>query len=346
MEKTSWTSASWALLGTLALIFAALLFSGTQEKQSHQALDLSIPWSLNQFHTQNALRYAHEVEALTDGRVTIRVHPGAILGIKGPDSLRAAADGIVPLVEMAGFQQVGRAPLLGLESLPFLINTQEELRILYEIMRIDIETLFEEQGLKLLYVVPWPNQNLYTKGPVQSLADLQGVKIRSQDVNTTRLMRDLGLIPLQMPAPDVVPALATGAIDATMTSTTTGAAQKYWEFLSHIYRSNHIWVSNMLVIHMDIWNGFTKADQHMIEQATQRLEEEFWAISKADDKKQLERLLDQNMTVDQLPDDVAQVMRSKARPIWRDFVKRVPEARPILDRYLERTGRPALEREE
>lgn len=345
-KKSSWTSASSALLGTILLFFGTLLFSGAQEKHNQQAFDLSIPWSLNQFHTQNALRYAREVEALTDGRVTITVHPGAILGIKGPDSLRAAADGIVPLMEMAGFQQVGRAPLLGLESLPFLINTQDELRILYDIMRSDIEALFEDQGLKLLYVVPWPNQNLYTKGPIQSLADLKGLKIRSQDVNTTRLMRDMGLIPLQMPAPDVVPALATGAIDATITSTTTGAAQKYWEFLSHIYRSNHIWVSNMLVIHMDIWNSLSAADRQAIEQASLQLEEAFWAISKADDLKQLARLLDQNMVVDELPDDVLHIMRSKARPIWRDFVKRVPEAKPILHRYLERTKRPALERDE
>lgn len=336
----SWPA--WVLALLLPLIFIMLLASASRQEKA-TALDLSIPWSITQFHTQNAIRYARDIKAATDGRVSITVHPGAVLGIKGPDSLRAAADGIVPLVEMAGFQQVGRAPLLGLESLPFLVDTQEELGVLYSIMRDDIEAMFEEQGLKLLYIVPWPNQNLYMKTPIHTLEDLQGVKIRSQDVNTTQLMRELGLVPLQMPAADVVPALATGAIDATMTSTTTGAAQKYWEFLDYIYRSNHIWVSNMLVINARTWARLSTADQQAIEGLNKQLEKEFWAISKADDAKQLQILLQNNMKVALLPDDVAAAMRSKARPIWHKFIDQVPEARAILNEYLSQTGRPPLE---
>jgi TRAP-type C4-dicarboxylate transport system substrate-binding protein len=320
---------------------SVILFSKFETSQ--QNLDLSLPWSPTEFHTKNAIHFAEAVKAATDGRVQITVHAGAVLGIKGPDSLRAASDGIVPLVEMAGFQQVGSEPLLGLESLPFLINTQEELRILYSIMRKDIEALFERNGVKLIYIVPWPNQNIYTKKPLHTLADAQAIKIRSQDVNTTRLMREIGMTPLQLPSPDVVPALATGAIDATMTSTTTAAAQKYWEFLHHIYRSNHIWVSNMLVMDQNIWQRLTQEDQNTILSLSAKLEKDFWAISKADDQKQLEVLLEHGMEISSLPAELIDAMTARARPIWRDFVQKVPEARPILERYLAQTGRAPLD---
>lgn len=335
--------ATWWFAAALLLIFALGLVTFGQMERKQTRLDLSLPWSPVEFHTQNAIRFTKNVEAHTDGRVQITVHAGAVLGIKGPDSLRAASDGIVPLVEMAGFQQVGSEPLLGLESLPFLVNTQEELKTLYAIMRKDIEALFERNGVKLLYIVPWPNQNIYTKKPLRTLADVQAIKIRSQDVNTTRLMREIGMTPLQLPSPDVVPALATGAIDATMTSTTTAAAQKYWEFLHHIYRSNHIWVSNMLVMDQNIWQRLSPEDQDAILSLSHDLEAQFWAISKADDQKQLKVLLEYGMEISPLPGELIDAMTARARPIWRDFVQKVPEARPILERYLEQTGRAPLD---
>lgn len=325
------------------ILFPALLITlSYMVKTKDQHWDLSLPWSINEFHTQNALRFAREVGTASQGRIIITVHPGATLGIKGPDSLRAASDGVVPLVEMAGFQQTGVEPLLGLESLPFLIETQDDLRVLYQVLRPTLERAFARHGVKLLYIVPWPNQNLYTKLPVNNLQDLAGLKIRTYDANTTRLSARLGLIPIQMPAPDVVPALASGAVDATMTSTTTAAAQKYWEFLRYIHRTSHIWVSNMLVVNQTAWNALSPKDQEVILATAQRLEPEFWAIAKADDKKQLKVLLQNGMEIGGPGPKMLADMRALARPMWRDFIERVPDAEPILNAYLQATGRDAL----
>jgi len=69
--------------------------------------DVSIPWGPTEFHTVNAQKFAEEVKKATNGAVEMITHPGAALGIKGPESLRSVGDGIVPMGEMAGFQQVG-----------------------------------------------------------------------------------------------------------------------------------------------------------------------------------------------------------------------------------------------
>lgn len=334
--------AIWIYVVFLVIFPALLIALSHTVKTDGQHWDLSLPWSINEFHTQNALRFASDVETATQGRVSITVHPGATLGIKGPDSLRATSDGVVPLVEMAGFQQTGVEPLLGLESLPFLIETQDDLRILYQVLRPTLERAFARHGVKLLYIVPWPNQNLYTKSPVNNLQDLAGLKMRTYDANTTRLSARLGLIPIQMPAPDVVPALASGAVDATMTSTTTAAAQKYWEFLRYIHRTSHIWVSNMLVVNQAAWDTLSPKDQEAILDTAQRLEPEFWAIAKADDEKQLKVLLQNGMKIGGPGPEMLADMRALARPMWREFIEDVPEAEPILNAYLEATGRDAL----
>lgn len=306
--------------------------------------DMSLPWSPSEFHTSNAIRFAAQVEDITQGRVAINVHPGAVLGIKGPDSLRAVEKDVVAMAEMAGFQQIGSEPILGLEALPFLVDDMDELDLLYrDHLRPAVEAAFARYDLKLLYLVPWPNQNLYTQDARPSLADFAGTKVRTLDKNTTDLMERLGFIPIQMPSPDVVPALASGAIDATMTSTTTGVAQKYWEFLDVVYRTNHNWASNMMVVSGRAWRSLSTEDQAAIDALAKDLEPEFWAISKADDARQLERLKAEGMQVIVPDAAMASEMRAVARPMWQAFANEVPGARAILGTYLEATGRPTLE---
>ena len=54
--------------------------------------------------------------------------------------------------------------------------------------------------------------------------------------------------PLNMATWKLGPALATGKIDAVMTSGSTAVAQKYWEFLNHTYTTNHLWASNAMAV--------------------------------------------------------------------------------------------------
>ena len=305
-------------------------------------LDLSLPWSVEEFHTKNAARFAEAVAQATEGRVRIVLHPGATLGIKGPDSLRAARDGVVAMVDMAAFQQVGQEPILGLDALPFLVRDQTELRLLYEDLRPAIEAALARHGLELLTVVPWPPQNLFTRRPITALADLEGLVVRTLDANTTELARRLEMTPVQLSGPDVVPALASGALDAVMTSTTTAAAQKYWEFLDYIHRTNHGWVINLLVMSRAALAELQPQDREALRRLARQMEPDFWAVSRRDDAEKLARLEAGGMEGIAIPGDLRAAMQSAARPMWREFAARVPGARAILDRFLERTGRPPL----
>jgi len=330
-----------ALLLLAAIAAATLALSRIGERPA-TPLDLSLPWSVEEFHTQNAARLATEVAEATDGRVRIVLHPGATLGIKGPESLRAARDGVVAMVDMAAFQQVGQEPLLGLDALPFLVRDQAELRLLYEDLRPAIESALARHRLELLTVVPWPPQNLFTDRAMTALADLEGLVVRTLDANTTELARRLGMTPVQLAGPDVVPALASGALDAVMTSTTTAAAQKYWQFLDYIHRTNHGWVINHLVVGRDALSGLSPADRDALRRIARELEADFWAVSRRDDAEKLARLEAGGMEVVAIPDEFRAAMQLAARPMWRQFAARVPGARAILDRFLERTGRAPL----
>jgi TRAP-type transport system periplasmic protein len=331
----SWRLSDFLLL---ALIFVAapLALWGTSQigEKPAQTLDLSSPWGLSEYHTANAQRFAREVSEVTQGRVRITVHPAAVLGIKGQDSLRAVTDGVVAMTDMAGFQQVGVEPILGTEALPFLMDSQADLQTLYQGLRPAVTAALERRGVKVLLIVPWPSQYFFTKQRIDDPAQAAGLKMRTQDKITTALVERLGWAAIQMPSADVVPALASGAIDATMTSATTAAAQKYWEFLRYAYATNHIWATNYLIINRTTWDALAPTDQRAIEALAAKLEPQFWAIAAQDDAKQMALLQKNGMTRLEPSPALALALRAAGRPLWDAFLAQTPAARPAIEGYL------------
>lgn len=289
--------------------------------------DVSIPWGPTEFHTVNAQNFAEAVAEATGGEVNMTVHPGGALGIRANESLRAVEDGAVQVAEFAAFQNVGDVPILGIESIPFLISDYEQLRKMHEIVRPTWEAELEKRNQKALYIVPWPSQNFFTKEPVATSADFDGVRMRTYDANTATMVQRLGMVALQMNNADIVPALATGKLDAVMTSGSTAVSQKYWEFLNHTYNTNHLWASNIMSVNLDVWNELTPEQQTMIEELAARMEPEFWAVSEAEHAKRMQELIDNGMTVAAPSADMLQSMQEATADMADEFAERVgPEA--------------------
>lgn len=326
----------YVLAGLAVCALGVSLWVGLAREEAH-IWDVSLPWSVQEFHTENALRFARAVEKASNSELKMHVHPAAVLGLSGPESMRAVAAGVADAADMPLFQQVGLEPILGMESLPFLVRNQRDLRLLYDVLRPTIERVFAERGLKVLYIVPWPNQNIFTRFHPETLADLRGLKIRTYDRLTSDLMRALGLSPLQMPSQDVVPALAAGAVDAVMTSATTAAAQRYWDYLSHINRTNHVWISNVMAADLTAFEALPADLQEMVMKTARRLEPRFWEVSAADDAAKLDTLTESGMTIVEPSADMLAAMEAAAQPIWQDFITRAgPEAEQLLKEYLAR----------
>ena len=201
------------------------------------------------------------------------------------------------------------------------------------------EQAFAKHNQKMLYTVPWPSQNIFTKTPVKTLGDLEGQKIRVYDKNSTDLMRALKMSPLLISSPDIVPTLAAGGLDAVMTSGSTAVAQKYWEFLNHTYRTNHLWALNQVAVNLDAWNKLSAKNQKAIEDLARKLEPEFWAVSRAEDGVKLKELMDQGMTVEPMDPAIIDAMRAAGRPMWKEFTDKVSGSGPILESFLKEAGK-------
>ncbi|OCX66256.1 C4-dicarboxylate ABC transporter substrate-binding protein [Thioclava sp. SK-1] len=296
--------------------------------------DMSVVWPEGNFHTQNAMTFADAVKEATDGEVNITVHSGGALGIKGPEGMAAVRDGLVPIADILMSQQVGENPALGVETLPYLAPTLPDLALLHKFYRPKIEEIAESMNQKLLYMVPWPGQAVYSPNQINTIEDLAGLTIRVVDANGDAFFKALGAAPLQMPWGEVIPSLAAGTIKGVTTSSSSGVDGAFWEFMDYMNSFNWQASSNIVTVNLDAWNALSAEDQAAIEATAHQLEGQFWKNSAEEDAKKIAILEENGMTVTAPSPELQAALLEKAKPLWDAFKERVPEAAPYIDDYL------------
>ncbi len=296
--------------------------------------DMSIVWPEGNFHTQNAMAFAEAVKEATAGEVVITVHSGGALGIKGPEGMAAVRDGLVPIAEILLNQQVGEAPILGIETLPFLAPSLADVALLHKFYRPKLDEVAAGMNQKVLYMVPWPGQAVYSPNQINTLADLSGLTIRVVDSNGNDFFAALGATPIQMPWGEVVPSLAAGTIKGVTTSSSSGVDGSFWEFTPYMSTFNWQASSNIMSVNLDAWNALPQETRDKIEETAAAMEAQFWLNSRAEDEKKIATLRENGMTVTAPSPELKAELLEKAKPLWDAFKTRVPEAAPIIDEYL------------
>ncbi|HRD76959.1 MAG TPA: TRAP transporter substrate-binding protein [Hyphomicrobiaceae bacterium] len=319
------------MLGALAIAAAcAAPTAGVAQSK----WDLSTVWPDGNFHTKNAVRFAADVKAATKGAVDIAVKSGGQLGFKGPEHLRAVRDGLVPIADILNIQQIGDEPLLGIESIAFLVSSPAELKLLHKHIRPIYEQIAARNNQKILYMVPWPTQYLHLKVKSNTLDGLKGVKIRVPDKGAADMLTLVGMAPVLIPWGETIPALASGVVAGVSTSAVSGVDGKFWEFLKYVYPTNHVWSSQMMNVNLDAWKKLSPEHQKAIEDLARKLEPEFWDVSVKADADSLAKLKAQGMEVVELPPAMMADLRAKTANILNEYMKRVPASQPAIKAYL------------
>jgi TRAP-type transport system periplasmic protein len=231
-------------------------------------------------------------------------------------------------------QQIGEDPFFGIESLPFLATGYEDLERLQKLTRPHFEEISERFNQKLLYVTPWPPQSVFANRAIEDAGDFAGLTIRTIDKNATDFFQALGAQPVQMPWGEVVPALASGVLNAVSTSSTSGVDGRFWEFLSHHNRLQWQMNSQMVTVNLDAWNALSPEHQQAIEELANRMEKEFWQVSIAEDEKNIAELEANEMATVSPSEELRAKLREVGEGFWASYVEEVgPRAEQVIADY-------------
>ena len=241
--------------------------------------DLPTPYGDGTHQTQVARSFAEEVNANSNGKLTIKVHSGGSL-IKHPEIHRAVKSRQVQIGEVFMGRLGNLDPIYKLDNIPFLATTFDDAEKLYKASKAAINAQLNKDKLMLLYTSPWPAQDLYSNKPVSSLADLSGLKMRAYSPSTSRLADLMGTTPVNIPFSDVAQAFTTNAIDAMVTSPSTGVNSQSWDYISHFTTINAWIPKNMLFVNKKIFDRLDKDTQQVILTAAANAEKKGWALGR------------------------------------------------------------------
>ena len=132
------------------------------------------------------------------------------------------------MADILNIQQVGEAPLLGIEGVPFLVGNPDELKVLQKYAMPEFVKIATKYNQTILYTVPWPTQYIHAKVKTDKLDGLKGLKIRVPDRQAGDMVNALGMVGCR--SRETVPALASGAVGGVTTSSVSGVDGKFWEF--------------------------------------------------------------------------------------------------------------------
>lgn len=246
------------LAATLAVFAVGVASSAQAEKW-----DMPMAYSGTNFHSVTGAEFAKCVTTGTGGDIEIVTHPSGSL-FKGGDIKRAIQTGQAPIGErlMSGHQNENA--VFGFDSIPFLATSFDDADKLWEAAKPTMEKLLDEQGLVMLYAVPWPPQGLYFKKEVNSVADMKGIKFRSYNNATARLAELTGMAPVSIEAAEISQAFATGVAESMVSSGATGYDRKVWESLTHFYEVDAWLPRNYVMVNKDVWGKTSEANQNVI----------------------------------------------------------------------------------
>jgi TRAP-type C4-dicarboxylate transport system substrate-binding protein len=241
--------------------------------------DMPTPYPDATFHTVNIQQFAKEVEKNSGGKLTIKVHSAGSL-FKHPEIKNAVRNGQVPIGEFFLSLLANENPAFGIDSQPFLATNYDDAQRLWNAQKPVVDRLLDSQGLMVLYAVPWPPQGLYTKKEVTSVNDLKGMKFRTNNAVLEKLATLAGAAPTQIEVPDIPQAFATGRVEAMITSPSTGANSKAWDYLNHFY-DTQAWVpKNIVVVNKRAFQRLDSKTQAAVKQAAAAAEKRGWEMSK------------------------------------------------------------------
>ena len=295
--------------------------------------DMPMAYAATNYHSENGAKFAQCVTDGTGGNLEIVTHPSGSL-FAGNEIKRAVQTGQANIGERLLSAHQNEKPIYGVDSIPFLVSSFDEHEKLWSIAEPAVARALADDNLHYLYSVPWPPQGLYVNKPVESVADLKGVKFRSYSTATARMAELTGMLPVQVEAAELSQALATGVAESFISSGATGYDRKVWEQLSHFYEVDAWLPRNAVFVNQDAWNGLDDATRTVVEGCAEEAQARGLQMSKDYTDFTLNGLKEGGMKVGRAGEALMKELKAIGATMTDEWLEKAgDEGRAIVEKY-------------
>lgn len=278
------------LLSTLAA--AAISFP----VQAATKWDLPTAYPASNLHTENLQQFVQEVKEQSGGELDIQLHINASL-FKAPEIKRAVQSNQAQAGEILLTNYANEDPIYALDGLPFLATGYDAAWKLYQAQKPVLSKKLESQGMMLLFTVAWPPQGIYANNDINSVDDLKGLKWRAYSPVTARIAELVGAQPVTIQQAELAQAMATGVVNAFMTSGSTGWDTKVYEYMKRFYDTQAWLPKNAILVNKKAFDALDQKSRDALLKAAESAEKRGWELSREKTQWYLDNLSKNGMEI-------------------------------------------------
>jgi len=193
-----------------------------------------------------------------------------------------------------------------------------------------VAPLAERQGYKILAV--WENGFRHitnSKRPIQTPADLRGIKLRTPAGRwRVRMFQTYGANPSPMALSEVFVALQTGVMDGQENPLAQIYTSKFQEVQRYLSLTGHVYTPAFVTIGVNTWTRLPEEVRTALEQAAREVQPFVYETAERMDRELLAAIQASGIQVNQAD---REAFARASRPIYDEFSAAVPGGKALID---------------
>lgn len=273
--KTSVLFAS--LLAVLSVSSVSAQTAAAGPKVAVQAIT-QVTANMPQYTTVDQPLLKDGMSKATNGRVEVTLAAWPERNVNGPEVLRLVRSGQVDIAAAPLTTVSGDVPMLDGVDLAGMNPDIKQARRVADAMLPIANKELERLGIKLVATYPFSGQMLFCRKPISTLADLKGLKVRTNGPSAADLVKALGGQPVSLAFGEVYTALERGTVDCGITGSGSGNSVKWPEVTTHLYTMSLSWSTAGYFVNLAWWNKLDPAIRAEFEKTFAAIQDAQWKL--------------------------------------------------------------------
>lgn len=312
-----------SLLRAAALASATLALAGPALAATQWTMASGYPET--SFFTKNIRQFIAAVEERTKGelKIDLRSHDSLI---KLDNIKRAVQSGQVQIGEIRMGVYGNEQEMFNLDNIPGVVPTFDKSWKLMEAQKPFYDEWFGRNGMRVITYVAWPGQGFFTAEPINSLDDLNGVKLRIYSQQTQVMGEKLGTQAIILPFAEVPQAFATGMIEALWTSAQSGTDVQVWDYLDVFTYTGTMHNKNAVIVNERALRALPEDIRAIVLEEGEAATARGWELAKAASEERENVLKEHGIAIEQAPQDVLDRIDEIGKEMVADWMTRASDA--------------------
>jgi tripartite ATP-independent transporter DctP family solute receptor len=276
-------------------------------------------------------QFAADVEEATEGRLSVEIFHGGVLGSQ-PDAIEQLRAGAI---QVANFNMGPMGPIVpatNVLSLPFLFSSVDQM---HRAMDGEIGQRFSdamaEKGIVALAWYDSGSRSLYnSQRPVMTPADVEGLKIRVMNNDLyVQMINQLGGNATPMAFAEVFQSLRTGVIDGAENNYPSFESTNHFEVARYYSITDHLILPECVCVSKTAWDALSAEDQEAVRaaaRASAETQRELWNERSAASRAAVEAA---GVKINTVEDKAA--FQAAMQPIYDKFLSENPDLAGLID---------------